>query len=168
MKKTLLSLCLLSISIPALAKAPLPAESVAQSQPAAEKVSASDLLRDAATIGKVRIESYAAPQILAVNAVKMYRGRGNPQKYMGGWLEGKSYSIDISGRAWKKTWEAMNPKFDPLGKEVMAFIASNGQLEAWGEIKGDKVQLSCSRASQPCQVEPAEIPLSSLKVEKPL
>lgn len=168
MKKTLLFLSLLFLSSPALAKAPAPAESAPQSQPAAEKLSASDLLRDSATIGKVRIESYAAPQILAVNAIKMYRGRGNPQNYMGGWLEGKSYSIDISGRGWKKAWEGMNPKFDPLGKEVIAFIASNGQLEALGEIKGDKVLLSCSRTSQPCQVEPAEIPLASLKVEKPL
>lgn len=159
-------LLLSSISI-CFAKSSLE-DSIPQSQAAIETVSASSIVDEAATIGKVKLESYAAPQVLAAIAIKMYRGKGNPQKYMGGWLEGKGYSVEISARAWKKTWEAMNPKFDPLGKEVIIFVKSNGQLEGIGEIKGDKILLSCSRENVSCKVEPSEISLSSLKVEKPL
>ncbi len=150
------------------AKTVVPAETSPQSQPAAETVSASSFTNDAATIGRVRIESYAAPHVLSLNVIKMFRGKGNPQRYMGGWLEGKNYSVDISGRNWKKTWDEMNPKFDPLGKEVVVFIASSGQLEGIGEIKGGKLLLTCSRLTQPCKVDPNEIPLASIKVEKPL
>lgn len=145
-----------------------PPQSAPESQTSVETVSTSSIIDESASIGKVKIESYAAPQVLAVTAIKMYRGKGNPQKYMGGWLEGKAYSIEISARAWKKTWGAMNPKFDPLGKEVIIFVKSNGQLEGMGEVKGNKIVLSCSRENVACKVDPAEIPLASLKVEKPL
>lgn len=170
MKKTLLLLSLFTFSsLTTYAKtSPAISESQPQTQTSYETITSSSLTNDAATIGRVRIESYAAPHVLSVNVIKMFRGKGNPQKYMGGWLEGKNYSVDISGRAWKKTWDEMTPKYDPLGKEVVIFVANSGQLEGMGEIKDGKILLFCARASQLCKVEPAEIPLASLKVEKPL
>ncbi len=122
------------------------------------------ILRDAKLVAKVKWETYPSPHIISVMVEKVYWGRGDFKKGIAGWIEGKDYALDLTPHAWEKTWEAMDPKFVPLGKENILFVDSLGKLEAVGEIKGDKIILTCSTEGSKCLVGPKnEIALSSLK-----
>ncbi len=156
MKKTLF-LILLFCSLPLFAADKTP-------ETPSYNYSPEQILSESKLIAKIKWETYPSPHIISVLVQKVFWGRGDWKKGIAGWIEGKDYALDIAPNGWEKTWEGMDPKYVPLDKEAILFIDASGKLVAMGEIKGDKIMLTCSLTGQKCLIGPKnEIATSSLK-----